>query len=633
VAAAKKTIVFVLGMHRSGTSLTAELVHAMGFAVPGTLLGGIDSVNARGFWESAEVVQLNENILAKVGRRWFHVGAAAAVQQQLDCLVEQFQAEISDFLLLQSNGIGNLVIKDPRLCLLLPVWLRAIDPDRFAVRLVYVNRHPAAVAASLAKRDGFPLFAGELLWLGYLFALLDKPLPYDCLFVDYERLLASSEGVRAIANFLGVAVPDERRLAAIVDSSLQRNRATDFSLTGEVASMACAAYEQLCDLGLVATGTPVLQSLGQGHRSFMAEHAEFVAALDESNAALAAARADAVSIGNLHQQALDTITGKDADIQRLDGLLAASHARIAELEAAMSEFEALRARLGEVEASLAAREAGALRSKAYIDRCEARIAELHDSQAEFDAVRARLAEVEAALLQRHADVAHNTEYIEKCHQRIAELHDSLAEFEALRTRIGDLETLLQQRDTDFARNAGYIQQCELRIAELHEAMADFEQLRAQLAATEAALQQRHDDVQQNTVYIQQCEARIAELDEAMVDFNALRSRLEAIDLALQEREQWLAERDNALLQRDQLLQERDTAIVAMQGQITAMAQEIENGQAARCAADEQTDRVREVLTACEARLLETETRLASLLSSRLVRLLDEYIIKSGIRHD
>ncbi len=613
--------------------MTAELVHAMGFAVPGTLLDGIDSVNARGFWESAEVVQLNENMLAAVSRRWFHVDAAVAVQQHLDSLAGQFLDEIRAFLSAQSARSGNLVIKDPRLCLLLPVWLKAVDPDRFAVKLVYVNRHPAAVAASLAKRDGFPVFAGELLWLSYLHALLDKPLPHECLFVDYERMLASSEDVSAMATFLGAAAVDQYRLAAIVDSSLQRNRAADFPLNGEAAAMACDAYEQLCGLGLVASGTPLLQPLLHSHTLFIVEHAEFIAALDDANTTLVAARADAVAIGNLHQQALDTIAGKDADIQRLDGLLAVSHARIAELESAMAEFEALRCRLAEVETSLAAREAGALRTKDYIDRCEARIAELHDSQAEFDDVRARLAEVETALLQRHADVAHNTEYIENCHQRIAELHDSLAEFDAVRDRLAEVEAALLQRDADIAHNSEYIEKCHQRIAELHDSLAEFEALRARIGELEAVLQQRDTDLSRNAGYIQQCEARIAKLDEAMVDFTALRSRLEAVELALQQREQSLAERDIALSQRDQLLQDREAAIFAMQGQVAGMAQEIENSHAARRAADEQTDRVREALNACEARLLESESRLASLLSSRLVRLLDEYIIKSGVRHD
>ncbi len=166
----RKKIIFILGMHRSGTSLTAEIVHSMGFSVPGASLDSIDSVNAHGFWESKEVFDINERILSAAGLKWYHICPVGHVFKNLpDSKV--FSREISDFLALESEKLGDLVIKDPRLCLLWPLWLSAIDPSVFDINFIFVNRHPSSIAASIRKRDGFSFFSSHLLWMYYFFSV------------------------------------------------------------------------------------------------------------------------------------------------------------------------------------------------------------------------------------------------------------------------------------------------------------------------------------------------------------------------------------------------------------------------------------------------------------------------------
>ena len=67
----RQKLVFILGVHRSGTSLAAEIVSEMGFSVPGEMLDVVESINAHGFWESKEVVDFNESFLAACGKKWF----------------------------------------------------------------------------------------------------------------------------------------------------------------------------------------------------------------------------------------------------------------------------------------------------------------------------------------------------------------------------------------------------------------------------------------------------------------------------------------------------------------------------------------------------------------------------------
>ena len=61
--------VFVLGMHRSGTSLLARLLNLLGCKLPKDLLGANES-NPSGHWESLKAIEINDALLRALGRRW-----------------------------------------------------------------------------------------------------------------------------------------------------------------------------------------------------------------------------------------------------------------------------------------------------------------------------------------------------------------------------------------------------------------------------------------------------------------------------------------------------------------------------------------------------------------------------------
>lgn len=57
-----KDILFVLGMHRSGTSAVTRVCALLGAQLPETLMGATES-NPRGHWESDSIVNFNNQIL------------------------------------------------------------------------------------------------------------------------------------------------------------------------------------------------------------------------------------------------------------------------------------------------------------------------------------------------------------------------------------------------------------------------------------------------------------------------------------------------------------------------------------------------------------------------------------------
>ena len=58
-----RKLLFVVGMHRSGTSALCAALEACGATFGGELLGAMPGVNDEGFWEDEAVVALNERLL------------------------------------------------------------------------------------------------------------------------------------------------------------------------------------------------------------------------------------------------------------------------------------------------------------------------------------------------------------------------------------------------------------------------------------------------------------------------------------------------------------------------------------------------------------------------------------------
>lgn len=194
----------VLGMHRSGTSAVTRVLNLAGAALGANLMEGIDGNNRRGFWEHQDAVAINERLLHWFGRTWFdlrplpedwiHASATAEAMQQMRALIAN---EFADAPL--------WALKDPRLCLLAPAWLKAIDAMGMTATCVVVVRHPEEVAASLYARDGLSRGYAFVLWGEYLLAALAAARGRPCVVIDYARFLGDWRGaLQTIADVSGL---------------------------------------------------------------------------------------------------------------------------------------------------------------------------------------------------------------------------------------------------------------------------------------------------------------------------------------------------------------------------------------------------------------------------------------------
>lgn len=176
--------VFILGMHRSGTSCLAGITQAAG-----VFLGEVHTQNphnAKGNRENPRVMQLNNSLLEAVGASWDNPDITPAVAP--------LQTEQAQLLAALRRAADSSLygLKDPRLAFTVQSWISCLGGSPAAYLVSF--RNPMSVARSLQARNGFSIEQGLHLWCLYNRRLLDlaAELPlrwvnFDAPLVEYRR--------------------------------------------------------------------------------------------------------------------------------------------------------------------------------------------------------------------------------------------------------------------------------------------------------------------------------------------------------------------------------------------------------------------------------------------------------------
>lgn len=162
----RRRAIVVAGMHRSGTSAFVRCVNLLGAGI-GEKLIPANWGNERGFWEDEEVVAADDALLEAAGRSWHDVRAMPAGWESSTAIAGA-AARIARIVADESARCPLWVVKDPRLSRLVPAWLAAFAASDVEPHFLVALRHPAEVASSQARRDGFPPGKSHLLWLRHL---------------------------------------------------------------------------------------------------------------------------------------------------------------------------------------------------------------------------------------------------------------------------------------------------------------------------------------------------------------------------------------------------------------------------------------------------------------------------------
>jgi hypothetical protein len=436
-----------MGMHRSGTSATTRVANLLGAELGDDLVQpGPD--NPDGFWEHAEAVRINEALLGDLGRTWYDMREMPSDWQASDAASKAL-AQIEALVRKDFQTAPLCVIKDPRICLTAPLWIKALQGMGFEVGCLFVVRDPREVVNSLHVRNRWarqPLF---LMWMQYLLEAESATrqvartlIMFDQLLEDWrstmERAgrdlgftwpLAPAAVANAVGSFLNPGRRNHKAAAASTDAG------DDVVMPGLVTILfnGCKGLSSGNESwSSLSRWQPAYRSFAELYASRLDEllslrwQAEEGIQLAKRERDEIEAKADAAMRG-LQEEIADRdaeitrriaeIAGRDAEIARRDAEIARRDAAIARLDAEIARGNA----------EIAAQGAEIAKRSAEIERRDADIAGLV----------AEIASREAEILRRNAEIA----------SRDAKILRRNAEIVSLRLRIDDIEASTSWRIT------------------------------------------------------------------------------------------------------------------------------------------------------------------------------------------
>ncbi len=235
-SAEKSRAIIVLGMHRSGTSALSRTINLLGIDLGNDFYQG--PVNPRGYWEHEPVMRINDELLKQFLGFWTSPDPLPA-----DWLNHNITLEAKEKLLeILRRDFGESPLwglKDPRLCVLLPLYLSIFDELNVEPMFLHCIRNPVDVALSLQKRDQTEVEFSLVLWLRYVCEAFYHSYPYRNAFVSFDSLLSDwKASVTSIEKQLGHSWPNdiESSSASIeqyIEPSLRAFSNVDNALEGE----------------------------------------------------------------------------------------------------------------------------------------------------------------------------------------------------------------------------------------------------------------------------------------------------------------------------------------------------------------------------------------------------------------
>jgi hypothetical protein len=193
-------VVFILGMHRSGTSMLARLLATQGLPLGESLLDRPARDNRHGYWEQAEIVAVQEALLDGYDRTWhgpnglqplpegwLQAPATVAAKARLTAIVAR---EIA-----RAGGLWGF--KDPRSLRLLPLWREIIAELALDPVFILAARAPGAVAASLMRRNRMSRRFAEALWAAHTIDAMAGAGAELAAVIDYDGWFTAPDAIAA----------------------------------------------------------------------------------------------------------------------------------------------------------------------------------------------------------------------------------------------------------------------------------------------------------------------------------------------------------------------------------------------------------------------------------------------------
>ena len=477
-AAAPRTAILVLGMHRSGTSVLARITSFLGAALPRHLVPA-SPANPTGHWEPARLIDLHEQLLTSIGSRWDDWRAPNMRWRETDpaaTLATRIQQTLEE----EYPPASMIVLKDPRICRTLPLWLSVLERSGYRPAPVIIVRNPLEVAESLRERDGMSFEQSMLLWLRHYLDAEHATRNMSRNIMSLDMLLEDSRNIiTQTASRLGIQWPRSVHDATsdirdFIDRDLHNHRATlaELDAHAEVPSWVKTAYRALNTLCDEPRATDPKRELDRVRQIFIESTKMF--------GVVAFAQTDALKQAR-HDVAEASARADAADALRAD--LARERTSLAELSA---QHQALAGQARQTQASLAATTERAEKAENRALAREKELAQLKQEMTDLGS-SATTTRKRAELAEKRADAAE---------KNAATLISDIAELERNRNELA--QTLARMTNDASALRAmaeSVSQRTEWIEGELRKQASTTKPSKADLDAANARIMKLSDELQ------------------------------------------------------------------------------------------------------------------------------------------
>ncbi len=529
-ASSTRQAILVLGMHRSGTSAVTRVISLLGADLPSNLMPPVKDNNEAGFWESMDVYCLNDEILAGAGSRWddwrrFNPAWVRSPTKQA------FNARVLALLERDFAGSSLFVLKDPRICRLLPFWLEVLADFGAETKCVLPIRNPLEVAASLRKRDGLSPVKSYMLWLRHVLDAERGSRGTQRAFVTYESMLEDWRGaVGTLSSALDIAWPRRSATAEVeIDRFLEyrhRHHAAGDTRVFEHADLSPwvkDTYAAVRELALASDSQEAQDRLDW-------VRAEVDRASDALGALMRAeemAREELAQSSNERIAALEEEAASQADrVAELESVRARQDESVQALQAEMSERDGQVSTLSE---TLQARDAQITNLGQEVHDRAARISALENRVAQQEGQVAELAD---KVSERGADVARLTDEVSRREAEVTELRDRIGHHQAriaaleddatkgeaqaidLQERLHQREAMLAERDEELVEYRDEVAQRVAQVSDLEKRLAERE---VQVGRLEGALVRGEARISDLLVRLSQQAEQVGDLGQKVAE--------------------------------------------------------------------------------------------------------------------